>query len=710
MKPNYPTLPQNVNDPKEKESRAFQLSLARTQYNYMRSYLDGVPLSADVPDGEKFSLEYEAKVLAVFLPLADNFKKVVLGLLEKELENDFTINEFHRIKESYEKLEKEMSLNLVKDIKNLEGFVKSLLELPKDIKDLINQITGIPKDIAKMATGLEQVFGDFIKEGPTAFLKSTMYDMLRETHGNNYLQAKSIDDYENLFSSLPKPLTLEIEEKSWMLKDKKPWKQDWYFCHLQIAGYNTTLLQGIRTEITSEKYTVILSELQKKFPITDEILQKVSGDSDLTLEDAARKKRLYVCDYSMLDGTSAIEFHGEQRYITAPIALFYWNPSPPKGFPLNGAMQPIAIQLGQKFDPEVTPIFTPNNSSNANDPNHYKWEIAKYVVNVAGAIQHESVAHLGACHLTIEPMIVAAHRQLSENHPILKLLIPHFRFTIQINDSALHSLIIPGGVVATNVGTAIEDTLKMVANAHEDWRFDEHNPDRLFNERGVNMDSLPVFPFRDDTLLLWKAIKNFVSAYLKTYYQGDKAVIDDTELQAWINEMVSPKYAGFKGMDKLKKTDDLNQPYKIDSLDYLIQIISQIIYIAGPQHASVNYAQYPLMTYSPSVAGTIYNPMPTKHEDIESETKMIEWYPPLDVSLYSVSFEYLLSGVQFDTFGHYNSDPRIPYFNDPLVLDFVLDFQEELAQIESVIRKRNKERPMPYLFQVPSMIPNSISI
>ncbi|MBK8398292.1 MAG: hypothetical protein IPL26_24000 [Leptospiraceae bacterium] len=47
--------------------------------------------------------------------------------------------------------------------------------------------------------------------------------------------------------------------------------------------------------------------------------------------------------------------------------------------------------------------------------------------------------------LTIEPMIVAAHRQLSENHPIFKLLIPHFRFTIQINDSALHSLIIPGG-------------------------------------------------------------------------------------------------------------------------------------------------------------------------------------------------------------------------------------------------------------------------
>ena len=46
----------------------------------------------------------------------------------------------------------------------------------------------------------------------------------------------------------------------------------------------------------------------------------------------------------------------------------------------------------------------------------------------------------------------------------------------------------------------------------------------------------------------------------------------------------------------------------IDSLDYLVQIVSHIIYIAGPLHASINYAQYPLMSFSPSVSGCIYNP------------------------------------------------------------------------------------------------------
>ncbi|MCB1178104.1 MAG: hypothetical protein KDK36_11035, partial [Leptospiraceae bacterium] len=498
-------------------------------------------------------------------------------------------------------------------------------------------------------------------------------------------------------------------EKPWMIKGKKPWDQDWFFGFLQIGGFNTTLLQGIRTEKTAENKVVILSELQKKFPITDEIFQKVLNDESITLEDAVRKKRLFVCDYSMLEGAKAIEFHGEQRFITAPIAIFYWNPTPPEGYPKgDGVMQPIAIQLGQKFDSELTPIFTPNNCSNSNDPNGLKWKIAKYVVNASCAIQHESVAHFGACHIRVEPMVVAAHRQLSENHPLLKLLIPHFRFTIKINDSAIHSLIIPGGTVATNVGPAIEDTLRIVKEAHEKWRFDDNNPDRIFLDRGVGQDSLPKFPFRDDTLLLWKAIKNFVSGYLKAYYENDSVVLEDTELQAWINEMVSPDYAAIQGMNGLKKTENHN--YKIDSLDYLIEIISQIIYIAGPGHSAVNFAQYPLMSYTPSVAGTIYHTMPSKNSNIESEKDCMKWYTPLDGSLYTLSFEYLLSGVQFDTFGHYNSDPRVPYFNDPRVSEIVLDFQEELAEIEATIRKRNKERPMPYLFQVPSMIPNSISI
>lgn len=708
MQPQLPTLPQQ-DSAAAQEQRAFQLSLARTNYNYMRSYMEGVPLSADLPDCEKFSLDYEAKVLEVFLPLAENFKSAVIALLKREIESDLPTDVLQKIKDCYEKLVKDWSpLHPLRDAEELLAFLGAVSELPDAMENLVH----IPADLEKMAIGLGQVFKDFIKDGPTAFLKSTLFDMLSQDHGRNYLHARTEKDYEDLFVSLPKPLMLSIEKQAWMPQgDLKPCEQDWFFGWLQTAGYNTTNLRGVRLEPEAGAgKAVMLGDLQRKMPVTDAMLRSVSGDAAITLAQAAREHRLYVVDYSMLEGAKADILHDEQRYLAAPIALFYWNPKAPVGFPAQpeGVLQPIAIQLAQAHDAEAAPIFTPNDCAQANDPKHRKWQVAKYVVNVCCAIQHEAVAHLGDCHLIIEPMIVAMHRQIASQHPIHRLLTPHFRFTININDSALHSLIIPGGVVATNVGPCIADTLKLVSESHQAWRWDENNPETVFKLRGT--DRLPVFPFRDDTMLLWEPIKRFVSAYLRRYYEDDAAVAADRELQGWIHELTAPQYCGFQGLGGLTPTGDPARPWALKSLDYLCEMVALIVYTAGPQHASVNYAQYPLMSYMPSVAGTIYHAMPTRSTVLNTAQDCLPWYPPLDVGLYTFSFEYLLSGVQYDRFGHYESNPRVPYFQDPQVQPLVADLQDALALAEIEIRKRNHGRPVPYPFQLPSQIPNSISI
>ena len=54
--------------------------------------------------------------------------------------------------------------------------------------------------------------------------------------------------------------------------------------------------------------------------------------------------------------------------------------------------------------------------------------------------------------------------------------------------------------------------------------------------------------------------------------------------------------------------------------------MAQIIYIAGPLHASLNYAQYPLGAYMPSVAATIYKPAPTSDTRVDDRT-YLEWFP-----------------------------------------------------------------------------------
>ncbi len=596
-----------------------------------------------------------------------------------------------------------------RDAKELQAFLASLAALPKAMEGLVN----VPKDVQQMVVGLDEIFNEFLATGPTAFLKSSLFDMLNHDPGRNYLRTQSIDDYRMLFDTIELPQMLRIEQQPWMPQQPAsggdlPCQQDWFFGWLQIAGYNTTNLRGVVNAVESGSQAVALSTLQAKMPITDAMLQGVLGDSSVTLAKAIEANRLYVCDYTTFDGAKADVLHGEQRYITAPIALFYWNPTPPPGYPpsAQGVLQPVAIQLAQKHDAETAPIFTPNDSAGGNDASLLKWRIAKYIANVIAAIQHEAVAHLGSCHLIIEPMVVASHRQLAAEHPLLKLLIPHFRFTININDDAIHSLIVPGGVVATNVGPAIESTRALITNAHQAWRWDDNNPDHLFALRGV--DKMPAFPFRDDTRLLWSAIKSFVDSYLRVYYHNDQDVAADEELQGWIGELTSPLYAAFKGLRGLTTASDGTQ--RIESLDYLIEMVSLIIYTAGPQHASVNYAQYPLMSYTPSVAGTIYHAPPTRSDVLKTIDDCLAWYPPLDVALYTFTFEYLLSSVQYDTFGHYEHNPRDAYHTDPRVQPLVADLHDALALIEIEIRKRNTTRPIAYPFQLPSMIPNSISI
>lgn len=720
-------LPNLVTDAEQLEERDYHLKLARTKYNYMQTYLPGVPMTASVPSEDNYSLAYKAKVLRVGKVIAENYKNVLVRLVEEDLKNGLDFGSFKELKEAWEDYENTSMVNLPKKLKKLEILIKELKKVPDVVESTVEGLIQLPKDIAQIVTGVENVIKQVEEEGLTAILKSGLYELLGDADSKVILKGTSAEDYEKLFDTIAKPLMMDIPHKEWMATDTKPCEQDWFFSYLQTAGFNTTNLIRVCTESEKESLThaITLSELvgaplsedansKRHFPITDEILQSVVGDKSVTLEEAVNNKLLYVCNYEVLDGAKTSTFNGIQRYLAAPIALFYCSQKLPKGYPPanGGFLVPVAIQLNQMNDCGTdgkgsSPIFTPNDCSGAKDPELHKWKVAKFVVNTVCAIQHESVAHLGACHLTVEPMILAAHRQLSKQHPLFHLLEPHFRFTLQINDDARNSLIVPRGVVATNVGPAIESTLDLVAKAHQAWRWDEQNPDQIFKLRGV--DALPSFPFRDDTRLLWASINKFVSGYVGYYYENDAAVKADTELQAWINELVNPEFAGFKGLNGLKETGNAEQPFLIDSVEYLAKMIAQIIYIAGPQHVSVNFAQYPLMSYMPSVAGTIYRDMPTRDEVLTAED-CFDWYPPLDVSLYTFSFEYLLSNIQFDRFAYYSDDPRVPYFDSPELEELLADFQGELSMHEVSIRQLNKMRPMPYPFQLPSQIPNSISI
>lgn len=716
-----PTLPQNDTE-QQQSQREFDLALAKTAYNYMFSYMEPLPLAASVPKEEEFTAIYFLEVVKAFIPLADNFKDVVVRLAMKEIGDDFSYDDLAAVKAvdtAYVNLRRAIDhssfTKVFTDFHLVNELLLAIVKVPPAlVKRTFSGARRLPKELVQMIKGLVEVFDQFREEGFTAFLKSTLYDMLDTGNGRAYLDAVNFSDYKQLYDSLPKPFNLLLERKSWMTETAADQisLQDWYFGYLQVSGFNTTNLRGVCLTKSPESDAVLLADLLSKMPISDATFKAVIADETLTLQQAAENKRLFVCDYAMLEGIEGGELNGEMRYPVAPIALFYWNESAPAGYPENGALQPVAIQLAQQHDAETAPIFTPNDITANNDANGGKWSMAKAAVNNACAVQHETVAHLGACHLVIDPMIIAANRQLNTRHPLLVLLKPHFRYTLPINNGAINSLIVPGGVVASVVSSKLSGSARMIVDAHAKWRFDEQYPDRLFQRRGIDVDALPGFPFREDTQALWQAIHEYIGEYLALYYQTDEQasssekLLADYELQRWINEMVNPRCAATKGMGGLTVCADGS--YQIDSLTYLTEIVSLIIYTASAQHASVNYAQYPLMTYIPSVSGTLYSKPPTRSDNVTDQG--LSWLPPLDVALYQISFGWLLSNVQWDKLGHYKDHEGEPCFADPRVKPIIQTFQQRLALVEKDIEARNKVRPFPYRFQLPSLVPNSISI
>ena len=322
----------------QRQARAFQLSLARTAYNYVRSYpdLDAVPLCAGVPAGEEFSAPYSALVLQTSAQIAENYLAAAIPIIESEL---------------------------AKDVANF-SFTKVL------------------GDLKAMEQGLPGLLAEAVAEGPTAFLKSSLFDLLRTpaVGDTDFLAARSRENYGNrppsddpsgawLIRTLPTPqmLAIDAEPKAWMpvlSGADRQCEQDWFFGYLQVAGFNTTNLRRVVHSKAAGSKAILWSELQARMSIPDQMrIQSQGGDKTLALAEAITAGKLYACDYTVLLGPGVLpqmdresELHGKHRYLPAPIALFYWNDAPPPGQPQTygsptepdkGVLQPIASSWGK---------------------------------------------------------------------------------------------------------------------------------------------------------------------------------------------------------------------------------------------------------------------------------------------------------------------------------------------------------------------------
>ncbi len=239
---------------------------------------------------------------------------------------------------------------------------------------------------------------------------------------------------------------------------------------------------------------------------------------------------------------------------------------------------------------------------------------------------------------------------------------------------------------------SLAESLGFVLNTYAEWSVEKFTfPTLLASRKTDDPAILPHFPFRDDGILLWNAITKFVTEYLQLYYRTSEDLSGDYELQNWARELVAQDGGRVKGM-----------PGNINTLEQLIEIISVVVFTCAPLHSALNFSQYEYMAFVPNMPYAAYHPVPeTKGVDLETIMKIL---PPFKQAADQVMWTEILTSYHYDKLGFYDEE-----FADPLAQELVVQFQQNLHEIERQIDIRNQIRPIPYNYLKPSQVINSIN-
>ncbi|KAK7912869.1 hypothetical protein WMY93_013080 [Mugilogobius chulae] len=151
---------------------------------------------------------------------------------------------------------------------------------------------------------------------------------------------------------------------------KEHWREDAFFGYQFLNGVNPILIRRC-------------TSLPGNFPVTDKIVFPQGHEN---LRDEMQKGNIFLCDYKNMEGAGTNVIDDKQQYLAAPLVLLHKTP--------DNELKPVAIQLKQSPS-EDNPIFVPTDSE-------YDWLLAKTFKPAHGPSLH-------------------------------KLLIPHTRYTLQIN-------------------------------------------------------------------------------------------------------------------------------------------------------------------------------------------------------------------------------------------------------------------------------------
>jgi arachidonate 15-lipoxygenase len=301
------------------------------------------------------------------------------------------------------------------------------------------------------------------------------------------------------------------------------WQDDRIFAAQRIAGLNPTAL----SVVTPDGAGPTLATLAARFgdALNDAVLGPFFGPG-ATLARVVADRRLFVADYSALGEITADQnapgWQAGQKLI-APVALFARSGDAP-------SVDPLAIGLGANHA-----YFARDARTAAGDE---RWTMAKIFVQSADYNFNQLVNHLAFTHLIEESICLAMHRRLAPQHPLNRLLVNHFTALLVINQIGVLTLLSKTGVISQILEGGLGGSLDLIRNQYAGWTFDSLDYPAQIQRRGLSdASTLPYYPFRDDGMLVWNLLGDYLDEYIALYYRSDDDVAHDYELAGFAGQL-----------------------------------------------------------------------------------------------------------------------------------------------------------------------------
>ncbi|PCC73658.1 arachidonate 15-lipoxygenase [Nannocystis exedens] len=392
--------------------------------------------------------------------------------------------------------------------------------------------------------------------------------------------------------------------------------------------------------------------------------------------------RLFAVEYSLLQRALPLrrprDSRWRARYMAAPRVLFQQHGE-------RGGLcelRPIAIQLDGPDAPPPNPLYRPGDGA--------AWYMAKLHAQAAEMSVHIFGSHLGQVHTVIEAFAMATPRCLAPEHPIHVLLEPHLRWTLQVNADGNALLRDTSSHFGTIYGGSLADMRAVLIAARSEVTFLDLELERDLARRGVAEAPLD-YPFRDDARPWMTAIRRFVAAYVELFYGGDADVTGDHELQGWFLELLSPDGGDLRS---------LTASGRLGTREELVEVLTQVLFTAGPRHAALHYGQPDFYSLIEGFPAAIYQPPPREGAPASFDALL----PPLAPAATQVHYS-AIAVHRASRFGDYASS-RLGKLLQARAA--VQRLQRDLAAIEAELDERNRRRPRPYRYLLPSLVPASV--